>query len=78
MKTVEERLDLLENKLGMIDENLNQLIKEAYKAQELARNAKIDTEHMYRIVRQLHKEHKRIMQLNGHSTLLEVLDKLEE
>lgn len=78
MSKIEKRLDSFEKKLDIIERSLNYLTKESHDSYQLSMNTKVDTQHMYKIVRQLHKEHKKIMQLNGHSTLLEVLDKLEE
>ena len=68
----------LENRLSMTEKNISTLMKEIYKTQKLASKASIDTSHMYKIVRQLHKEHETIMQLNGHETLLTTIDKLME
>lgn len=68
----------IEKRLILLEKNVNKIMKQAYQADNLAKKVHIDTQHMFKIVKQMHKEHAQIMQLNGHRTLLTVIDKLSE
>lgn len=74
----QSKMALLEHKVNTINESLNHYTKLLYGVQDRTQKLSRDIEHMYRIVKKLHAEHKKIMQLNGVTTLLDVIDELEK
>ena len=75
---IDHKIRLLIKRLDLMDKNINNLAEVVHKCDIVSRNAKIDTQHMYKIVKQMHKEHDTIMKLNGHQTLIQVIDELGE